>query len=279
MWWIIMGFIEKNEALIFTGLAFLFSWIFWIPLEFFGFNNGVIGTCLYNVGVLGPLVAAVEITLLMRGGEGIKSFVKGLVKWRIGVEWYIVALFLPLAIEFIVLFTIALSGVGLSISRPLVADGPAFIGQVYYALVTTIAIFGFLVPRLLKSYNPLVSSLLAAGFAIVWRAPFVLININLGRADYELWWALGNLGIFFIFTWLFHNTRGSLLLLTLFDLSLNYFRWFSKGVMQASPAGDLWALDFSLHLFVGIIIILAYWKYFLGKAQDTSEAPGAISSG
>jgi hypothetical protein len=268
-----MGLVEKNEALIFIGLAFLFSWIFWVPLEFLGFNAGNIGLCLYNVGVLGPLVAAMELLLLSQGREGIKSLFKGLVKWRIGVEWYIVALFLPLAIEFMVLFTIALSGVDLSFSRSLIADGPTFIGQAYYALVTSIAIFGFLMPRLLKSYSPLVSSIFAAAFAIIWRAPFVLANISTGRADYELWWALGNLGAFLIFTWLYRNTRGSLLLITLFDLSLNYFRWFSKGVMQASPGNDLWGLDFSLHLFVGVIILLAYWKYFLGKVPEIQEAP------
>jgi hypothetical protein len=274
-----MKFIEKNEVLIFIGLAFLFSWIFWVPLEFFGFNSGTIGLCLYQIGALGPLVAAAEMVLLLQGREGIKGLFKGLVKWRIGVEWYIVALFLPLAIEFMVLFTIALSGVDLSISRSLVIDGPTFIGQAYYALVTTVAIFGFLMPRLLKSYSPLVSSIFAAGFAIIWRAPFVMVNVNMGRADYELWWALGNLGTFLLFTWLFRNTRGSLLLITLFDLSLNYFRGFSKGVMQASPVNDLWGLDFSLHLFVGIMILLAYWKYFLGKAPATAEAPGAASSG
>ncbi len=274
-----MDIVEKNEALIFVGLAFLFSWIFWIPLEFFGYNTGTVGTCLYNVGVLGPFVAAVELALLTRGRAGIKSLLKSLVKWRTGAEWYIVALALPLAIEFMVLFTVALSGVNISIGRDQVADGTTLIGQAYYAVVTTVAIFGFLVPRLLKSHSPLVSAVLAFAFAVVWRAPFVLVNINLGRADYELWWALGNLGAFFVFTWLFRCTKGSLLLLTLFDLGLNYFRWFSRGVMQASSAGDLWGLDFSLHLFTGIIILLIYWKYFLEKAPDTIDTPVAISSG
>jgi hypothetical protein len=273
-----LGLVEKNEVFIFAGLALLFSWTFWVPLEFLGYNSGVIGNCLYQVGVLGPLVAAVELLLLTRGWEGIKGLLKGLVRWRSSVEWYIVAMFLPLAIESTVLFTIALSGTDLSVSRPHVVDSAVFIGQVYYALATTIAIFGFLVPRLLKSYSPLVSSLLAVGFAIIWRAPFVLVNINAGRADYELWWALGNLGAFIMFTWLYRSTKGSLLLLTLFDLSLNYFRWFSRGVMQDSPAGDLWGLDFSLHLFVGAIILVACWKYFLGKVQATAEAPATISS-
>ncbi|HTX44562.1 MAG TPA: hypothetical protein VMC61_07495, partial [Methanocella sp.] len=257
----------------------LFSWIFWVPYQFFGLNGGTVGLGLYQVGVLGPLVAAVEMLFLTRGRGGIKSLFQGLLKWSMGAEWYVVALFLPLAIESMALFTIALSGVDLSISRSLAFDGPTFIGQAYYALATTVAIFGFLMPRLLRGYSPLVATIFAAGFAILWRAPLVLANINAGRADYELLWALGNLGTFFIFTWIFRNTRGSLLLLTLFDLSLNYFRWFSRGVMQASPAGDLWGLDFSLHLFVGVIILLAYWKYFLGKAPVTTEAAGATSSG
>ena len=274
-----MGFIEKNEALIFVFLAFLFSWIFWIPYKFLGYGGGTIGLCLYQLGVLGPLVAAVEMIILSRGRDGIKDLMKGLVKWRMGIEWYVVALFLPLAIEAMVLFTIALSGVDLAISKPLVADGSTLIGQIYYALATTLAIFGFLLPRLLKSNSPLLATVFAFGFAVLWRAPLILASVNAGQGSYELWWALGNLGTFFIFAWLFRCTRGSLLLLTLFDLSLNYFRWFSRGVMQASPGGDLWGLDFSLHLFVGVIVLLACWKYFLGIAPAAAEGPEAISSG
>jgi hypothetical protein len=274
-----MGLVEKYEIVIFVALAYLFSWIFWAPLEFFGIGQGSMGSALYDIGALGPLVAAVEMILLLHGREGLNKLLKGIVRWRIGAEWYIVALFLPLAIEFAVLFTVALSGVDLPISRHLVADGPTFIGQAYYSLVTTVAIFGFLVPRLLKNNSPLVVSILATAFAIAWRAPFVLAYINGGRADYEMWWALGNLGAFFIFTWLYRNVKASLLLLTLFDLGLNYFRWFSRGVMNASLAGDVWGLDFSLHLFMGIIILLAYWKYFLGIENEPSGTPEVAIDG
>lgn len=273
-----MGFIKKYELAIFAILALLFSWVFWIPLEFYGLDYGNIGYGLNNVGVLGPLVAAVELLLLTQGFGGVKCLVNGLVKWRAGIEWYIVALCLPLAIEVTVLFTMVLSGVNLSINESLIGDSFTLLGQVYFAIVTVVAIFGYLLPRLLKSYSPLVSSLIVTVFFIVWHAPFVMVSINGGKADYELWWAIGNMGVFFVFTWLFRNSKGSLLPLILLNLSLNYFRWFARGVMLSSPMNDLWGLDFSLHLIVGLIILLANRKYFMGKAPDSVEAPEAIPS-
>ena len=121
-----MGLIKKHEIAIFIVLALLFSWIFWIPLEFMGFNTGTIGTALYNVGILGPLFATLEIILLIQGVGGIKSLVKRIAKWRTGIEWYMIALMLPLAIEAMVLFTIALSGVSLSFNSSQLGDSSSF---------------------------------------------------------------------------------------------------------------------------------------------------------
>jgi|SRR5271157_1181262 len=262
-----LEFIRKYETAIFVILAIIFSWVFWIPAAWI--NTGTLGFCLYYIGVLGPLVAAVELLILTRGWGGIACLLNGIFKWRVGAEWYVVALFLPLAIEFIVLFIVTISGTDLTFDSTLVANGSTFIGQAYFAAIMAIAFFGYLLPRLLKSYTPFLASLFLAVFFIAWDLPFVVSNITTGRANYEFWWAIGNLGAFFLFTWIYRNTRGSLLLLILFNLSLNYFRTFAKGLMQASPVGDLWSLDFSIHALAGIIILLACWKYFMGKSVDT----------
>ena len=116
-------------------------------------------------------------------------------------------------------------------------------------------------------------------FFIIWDAPFVLVSINTGRADYEFWWAIGNLGIFFVFTWIYRNSKGSMLPLILLNFSLNYFRFFARGVMEVSPVNDVFSLDFSLHAVVGIIILLANWKYFMGKTPVTVETPEAMPNG
>lgn len=274
----VVAFVKENEVAVFMALALFFSWVFWIPLEFGGIDSDALRFCLNNIGVLGPLFAAFEMILIVQGAGGIKSLAGGMLKWRTGIEWYVVALALPLFIEALVLFGTVLSGPSLTFSKSLLGDNLTLLGQVYFAIVTATALFGYLLPRLLKSFSPMVSSLLMAAFFIVWHLPFVLVNINGGRADYELWWALGNVGVFFLFTWLYRGVKGSLVPLILFNLGLNYFRWLAKGVMQATPIHDLYGLDFSLHLAVGLIVLLACRKYFLGKAPVAIGAPGALSS-
>lgn len=269
----------KYELVIFIILASAFSWIFWIPLYLAGLGSTAIGFCIYYAGAIGPLFAAVELVLLARGLDGIKELLKGVLEWRRGVEWYIVALFLPLGIESVVLLSVTLSGTSLSFSQSLIANGPVFLGQFYFAIVTSIAFFGFLLPRLLKSYSPLIASFIVAFIFIVWHMPSILVDINIGQGSYEFWWAIGNLGAFLIFTWLYDNTKGSLLPIILFDLSLNYFVWFTKGVMQLAQVNDFWSLDFSLHVIAALIIVLANWKYFMGNVRPAAEKPEAVPVG
>ena len=271
-----MGSLKRYDLIVFVVLAIVFSWTFWIPLYVLGFGSTAIGFCIYYAGAIGPLFAAVEILLLTRGFAGVKELLKGALEWRRGVEWYIVALCLPLCIEFIVIFGVTLSGDSLSFSRSLVLNGPALLGQVYFAIVTTIAFFGFLLPRVLNSYNPIIASLIVAAIFIFWHLPSMLVDVNNGQTNYEFWWVIGNLGVFLIFTWLYHNMKGSLVPLILLDLSLNYFVWFTKGAMQLAQVTDFWSLDFSLHVLAAIVIVLANWTYFIGKAPSRAEVPDAM---
>jgi hypothetical protein len=266
----IIGLVKKYDILIFAALAFTLSWAFWVPLNFYGPFSIDIQHGLYYVGALGPIVAAIELLLLTQGAGGVKNLARSLTRWRVGIEWYLAALFLPIAMAAAVLFIVALSGTKVSFDGSNVADVPILLGQLYFAIVTITAFIGYLLPRLLKNHRPLISSLICALIFIIWYAPFVISRINAGQADYELFWAIGNLGIFFIYAWLLRNTNGGLLPLILLNLGLNYFRYFSKGVMQATSMGDMWGLDFTLHLAVGLVILLVNWKYFMGNKPDSS---------
>jgi uncharacterized protein len=268
--------LNKHDLVLFTILATVFSWIFWIPLYALGLDSTAIGYCIYYAGAAGPLFAAVELLLLGAGPAGVKELLNGALEWRRGIQWYIVALFLPLGVEFLVLFSVVLSGESLSISRSLIVNGPVLLGQVYFAVVTTLAFFGFLLPRALRRYNPIVASLLVAAIFIVWHVPSMLVDIGNGQGSYEFWWAIGNLGVFLIFTWLYHNTGRSLLPVMLLDLSLNYFVWLTRGVMQLAQVTEFWSLDFSLHVLVAIVIVLANWTYFTGKAPHIGKMSEAV---
>jgi uncharacterized protein len=272
----IIGLVKKNDIVIFAILAFTLSWALWVPLNFYGPFSNELQYALYYVGALGPVVAAIELLLLTQGVPGVKALARSLFRWRMGIEWYLVALVIPIAMAVAVLFIVALLGNTISFGMSNVADAPIFIGQSYFAVMTITAFMGYLLPRLLKEHSPLISSLIAALIFIIWYTPFIISRINDGQADYELWWAIGNLGIFFIYAWLLRNTKGGLLPLILLNLGFNYFRYFSKGIMQATPVHDLYGLDFFIHLAVGLAILMANRKYFLGKAANIADMPGAI---
>ena len=79
----------------FFVLAFMISWVFWLPLLNSGEETSVLSVIFLLVGGLGPLFAA----LLVSGITGtMLEFRSRILKWRVGFRWYLAALFIPIAI-------------------------------------------------------------------------------------------------------------------------------------------------------------------------------------
>ena len=77
-------------------LAYFFSWCAFIPLALA--HQGIIASVpawLHFAGAFGPLLSAVTVTALTSGRAGLKELVGRMFRWRIGVGWWLVALFSP----------------------------------------------------------------------------------------------------------------------------------------------------------------------------------------
>lgn len=177
----------------------------------------------------GSTVAAFAVTALTEGRAGVDRLLARIVQWRVGFVWYLfVFLGLP-AIE--TLGTIAMPGVLASFTPidwlpELVATAVFFVYPALLAgpLGEEIGWRGFALPRLQELYGPLKASVILGLLWAFWHSPIWLTGqwteptlVNIGA--YVSWIA----AVTFIFTWVFNNTGGSVLMAMLLHGSMDVF--------------------------------------------------------
>ncbi len=189
------------------------------------------GTLIW-AGAIMPAVSAVVVLGFSEGRAGVEQLLRKLVVWRVGVQWYLVALLSPLAILLMALpFHTWLGG------RALPALGPSFWAQalpsagVLILLITTFGILisageeagwrGYALPRLQARFGFWQASLILGLLWGCWHLPLFLIP---GTTQYGLAfpaYVLASIGYSVIYTCLYNRGRGSVLLASLFHSASN----------------------------------------------------------
>jgi uncharacterized protein len=211
---------------------------------------------------VGPALAAMIVSQVTHGKTGIRDLNKGLIRWRVGLVWYIIAV-LGSAILLIVAQAVTkLLGFSVTIVMPPVNLSPYFIfGSVVNFLANTceeIGWRGFALPHLQKRYNALISTLIVGTLWGLWHLPLVFLVGN-PMSEFPLVWLLIIVTNAFIYTWIYNSTKGSILLVALFHGSLNVWELFITGV---SPVAD--AL---LNCVVAIVLIKVFGKVNLSRRE------------
>lgn len=80
------SFVKQHRLVSFIVLAYALSW--WVPLL------NVEG--LPPVAAFGPFLAALIVLGLTVGRSGVKTLLGRMVRWRVGLQWYLIALGLPI---------------------------------------------------------------------------------------------------------------------------------------------------------------------------------------
>ncbi len=229
---------SPNPLLSFFVLAFALTWAYWIPsaMASRGLTSEKPSDLRGIVAGYGPAIAAIVVTYASQGTFGLKDLGRRLLLWRVRPLWYVVALCLPAAQ--------ALAAWGLqrwfggpshapavSDSLGIVPAGTPFILEVLllFAMFTLgfdglgeeLGWRGFALPRLLDRCSALTASMALGGLWATWHVPMALV-----RAGPMSGAAVGQqlshmLAVSVVFTWLFANTRGSILLAILFHAANN----------------------------------------------------------
>jgi membrane protease YdiL (CAAX protease family) len=267
-----MNWLKRHDLAVFLILAFALSWFVW-PFVLLDPESSPLVP-------FGPLIAAFIVLAVTRGWAGIRDLLRSMVRWRVGLGWYAVALLLPVAITLGAIYLNALLGG----PTPTAADFADWYTLPLLFLFTTLVagpLFeepgwrGFALPRLQSKYTPLVASLIVGVIWASWHLPELLSDVTGQRPPLQfLVWVLAQS---VVYTWVYNGTRGSVLLMILMHGSSNTIaRFLFPLVLGGATYGRLWWLLAALWWAAALAVIAVF-----GMARDrapTMEAPAMATS-
>ncbi len=237
------GLVARRPATAFLVMAFGFGWTSLIPILLSEDGFGVVPiqlplTIVQTLAtLLGLALPAFLLTAATGGREGVRDLLRRLLRWRVGIRWYLIAIFglfvavLLAAVPFLgaaplealgqkwgLLFTVLLPGVVL----------PFLHTNLWEELGWT----GFLQSTLQGSRGPLLASVIVAPFFALFHLPALFISGWIMDEGYSLSQfpsALVQVGFLMVFAvfvrvlmmWLYNGAGRSILMVGLAHAALN----------------------------------------------------------
>ena len=227
------SWIKRNQILLFFLLTLAISWAIWIPATVAKIHGEA--SILAPEGLIGglarwlPGLMAILLSFLILGKTGIGGLFQPIRIWRVGLFWYIFALVFQMIVFYGGKAIDTLFGNLYEVTSPLYSvygAQAAFMAPVVIlfafpgAFAEELGWRGFVLPRLQNKFNALLSSIVVAIFWGAWHIPLRIYFGDLGaneHAGYVLA-VIDFIPIAIIYTWIYNNTKGSLLLVTLFHI-------------------------------------------------------------
>lgn len=273
-------------VLVFYLIAIGWSWLFlWAEYLVTG-GNGY-GSVLRFMASLGPLLAAIVVTVGNGGRDGLRQFLKRATRLPCNWYWYPIALlgYLPIPLAAIELH------VWMGDPRPLVtADTFEFLPMVLPIMLLDGPINeepgwrGFALPYLQLRHSALRASLLVGIPWALWHWPLALQR---GSLLYQIPFGLFLVqvcALSIVFAWVYNASGGSLLTTILFHGSINTWAALLPTGLPAVHGEHLYLLNVVLTCLVAVGIVLladprtlSRFRWHDEHAEDTS--PGAPAPG
>ncbi len=231
------GLLARHPLTSFFVLTFALTWLGWSPwylsedgVGLLPYDGGEYSDLINTVGlILGPTLSAFIVTGASEGRVGVRRLLRRIALWRVGVRWYA---FVLLGIPAVVFLSAAVMPGALAsfdaatvpselVKVVVVGFVVLFIGGPVFE---EIGWRGFALPRLQPLYGPLLGSLVLGVLWGLWHLPLFLIpswdTPHGNPLDVALFVVLA-VAIAIVFTWVFNNTKGSVLLAILLHGSAN----------------------------------------------------------
>ncbi len=263
-----MSLVKRHPLIAFFVLAFALSWWPWI-LYAFGLSPTPIAS-------FGPFLAALVVLAITQGKSGIGGLLRRMVRWRVGLRWYAVALLLPVGI--------ALAATALNVLLGARAPSAADLGG-WTGLFSTFAVVllipgiggtweepgwrGFALPSLQAGRSALVASLILGAVWALWHLPLVVATGQMGGWDIViiLAWTL-------VLTWVYNGTGGSVLIVMLFHAMFNTvsISFISPMFSGADSVRQSWLLATVWCAVAVAVVVVAGPKHLSRKHRKQEES-------
>jgi membrane protease YdiL (CAAX protease family) len=249
-----------REAAVFVAVTFLIAAGVYLPLlaKDLGWITTWLPPGLQLVGILSPGIATLLIRLSDGGIDGVRSVLDGLTAWRFSRVWWGVTLALPVA--FAAVLAGGVIGLGQDFSpepmRILSEVGVAFIPLILLTVVLSageeIGWRGHLLPLLQARLTALNASLVIGVIWGVWHVPiFYGGGVQGSVVALRL---VSTVGAAVTFTWLFNNTGGSVLAVTLLHAGINLWGRLLATSPTVQPAATVFTAE-NLLLALALLVI------------------------
>ncbi|MEZ0394896.1 MAG: CPBP family intramembrane glutamic endopeptidase [Anaerolineales bacterium] len=219
---------KKHPVLWFYILAFLFSWLGWVPqaLQARGlltFDHPLLTILFALLGGGGPTFAAVIMAAIVDGKDGPGRLFAALFKLRARWPWYLVAFLLMPFLAALALVAGTLFGQPFPDFRGFAWFSllPIFIGMLISNVWEEIGWRGFALPHLQARYRDLVIVFVMGLLWELWHLPLYLNPNNPMSGLNPLLFVLFSLALTVLYTWLYNHTQGSLFFVTVFHAMSN----------------------------------------------------------
>ena len=247
--------VRSKQVETFFALTFAISWLIWLVMVAGSISiETTAGFVLNVIAMAGPSIAAVILAIILGRGE-LERLLGGFSLSRVSALWALVALLLPMAM-IAVAIAVSVGAFG--------APGPVITAAVLGALVVEFVriLFlggpleeelgwrGYALPRLQVRRSAFSASVLLGFIWGLWHIPMYFVR---GTGQYETAAAAGpvfaivafviwTIGLSILFTWLFNQTRGSLIVVIVFHAAVNLGAFVPAAVGSTGAASFLYAI-------------------------------------
>jgi membrane protease YdiL (CAAX protease family) len=240
----LVAFVRRHPLFSYFFIAIFLSWLGWVPVTLSqsglgllpfrfpgppGSNLGLLG------GFLGPVGSGFLCTALVSGKAGLRQFLRRFILWRVGIQWYVFAIFACPILIMLGIFATAPGALTAFIPSMLPTVLLVFVGALFAEMLVSSLVEepgwrGFALPRLQERYGPLTGSLILGLCWGFWHLPLFTIpgydGAGPGFLGIIIPWAeftVALIGASIIMTWMFNHTKGSILMAMIFHASIDGF--------------------------------------------------------
>jgi uncharacterized protein len=280
--------LARHPLVSFFVMAYALTWLAWSPwylsedgIGLLPYDGESISDYLNPVAlIVGPTLSAFIMTGVTKGREGVRHLLRRIVLWRVGFGWYLFVLVGIPAI--IVLSTVVVPGALASFQAAAVPStlvlyvvtGPIFLfagGPVF----EEIGWRGFALPRLQRLHGPLIGSLILGTLWALWHLPLFLIpswDTPHGNPLDVVLFVVWAVSITIIFTWVFNNTKGSVLMVILAHGSINSAAT-AMYILFPAPAVTGGITNFVIGFGMVALVVVALTRGRLDYRREQDLAP------